>query len=181
MHYRTKIAAAGAGPAPAQSLRRLQASALMRLRGPVEFTLTRALRRLAARRPDVFERLGKFSRAAFVIAPQNFPVCFRIEPSGLRGSVRVVPEDARADVRISGAWTTLLRVFDGSHDADAAFFARDVLVEGDTDAAMALHYAVEAAELDLIQLARSVAPTLREALDHAAGLLGRAAGKVAAG
>jgi predicted lipid carrier protein YhbT len=141
----------------------LQEGVLMRLRPPVEFGLTRALRRVARRRPDAFERLGRHCESAFVIAPDELPVCFRIEPRASRGSVQVVRRsDPRgATARISGPLATLLRLFDGSSDADASFFSRRIAVEGDTDAVVALHNSLEAAELDVADLAGPFAPGLR--------------------
>lgn len=143
--------------------RELQEFALMRLRGPVEFALTQALRRVARCRPDAFERLGGHRDSAFVIAPDELPVCFRIEPRGPRGAVRVVrrSDPRRCAARISGPLATLLGLFDGSSDADASFFGRTVRVQGDTDAVVALHNSLEAAELDLADLAGPAAPALR--------------------
>ena len=54
-----------------------------------------------------------------------------------------VPEPTEAD---------LLALFDGSLDADAAFFARSIQVEGDVGAVMALHNALESTDLRLVDL-----------------------------
>ena len=69
------------------------ATALMLMRHPVEIVLSRALRRIARRRPEVFERLGSWRTAAVVIEPSDFPVSFRLSPDGARGTVRVIRQD----------------------------------------------------------------------------------------
>lgn len=121
---------------------------------PIAVALTAALRRAARLRPRAFDRLGDFREAVYVIAPSDAPVMFVIEPSGLDGRVtvalgRTAPD---CDARISGPTLLLLGLFDGSLDADAAFFRRELKVEGDTEAVLALHNALEAADLGLADL-----------------------------
>ena len=59
---------------------------------------------------------------------------------------------ARCAARIEGPLGALLGLFDGSQDADAAFFSRAIRVSGDIEAVMALHNTLEAAELTLADL-----------------------------
>jgi predicted lipid carrier protein YhbT len=127
---------------------------MMALRGPVELLLGRALRRVSRRQPAVFARLGAFQSATFMILPTGWPVAFALSPRLGDGEVRVVRRDAPGPfaARIEGPLLDLLGLFDGSLDADAAFFARSVQVEGDTSAVMALHNALEAADLTLADL-----------------------------
>ncbi len=145
------------------------ADLLMAFRAAPERVLTAAVRGVAGRRPEVFDRLGDARRADFVIAPTDFPVAFRLRPDGRAGEVRVVrredPEPCAA--RITGPLVLLLSLLDGSADADAAFFSRRVRIEGDTDATVALHNTLEAAELSLVDLL-GVRPPLREPLTRAA-------------
>lgn len=129
--------------------------ALMAGRGPVEAALGSAMRGLARARPAVFERLGEAKTATFVIAPADLPIVFRLEPDGEASRVRVRPPgESGGDVVIRGRLAVLLRLFDGGRDADAAFFAREISVTGDTAAVMALHNALEAADLNLLELPR---------------------------
>ena len=127
---------------------------MMALRGPVELGLTLALRRVARRRPEVFERLGEAGDVIFVVAPTGFPVAFRLRPGRGAGEVQVTPADEILPhaARISGPLPTLLALFDGRCDADAAFFSRRIRVEGDTRAVVAQHNTLEAAELTLADL-----------------------------
>ncbi len=148
------------------------AEVLMAFRAAPERVLTAAVRGVAGRRPEVFERLGEARRADFVIAPSDFPVAFRLRPDGAAGEVRVVrrddPEPCAA--RITGPLVLLLSLLDGSADADAAFFSRRVRIEGDTDATVALHNTLEAAEISLADLLGVRSP-LREPLTRGAGAM----------
>ena len=124
------------------------------LKAPVDAVLTAAVRRLAKRRPDAFERLGPYEAAAFLVRADEAPLAFRLEPRRVGGRVTLVPRrDAGPYAAvISGPIADLLAVFDASGDADAAFFRRRVDIEGDTAAVVALHNALESAELSLLDL-----------------------------
>lgn len=150
------------------------AGVLMLMRHPVEFFLSRALRRIAVRRPDVFERLGPWREATVVVAPSDFPVCFRLRPDGVRGTVQVIRHDdpAPSAARVSGALATLLDLFDGDGDADSAFFSRRVFIAGDTAAVVALHNTLEAAGLSLADIL-GVDPRLRGPVIRGLGRLRR--------
>jgi predicted lipid carrier protein YhbT len=138
-------------PAPADGV---MAETLFLMRGPVEALLTRALRQLARHRPGAFERLGGFQDSTFRVAPTDFPVAFDLSPHPARGRISVVRPSARHHgvALMSAPLVDLLALFDGSLDADAAFFRRSIQVEGDIGAAMALHNALESAELRLVDL-----------------------------
>ena len=155
----------------AASARGRATGVLMVLRDPVERVLTLALRRVARRRPDVFERLGEAGDVIFLVAPTDFPVAFRLRPGGGSGNVQVVRGDDETPhaARISGPLLTLLALFDGRCDADSAFFSRRIRVDGDTRAVVALHNTLEAAELTLADLL-GVGPPFRDRLN--AGLAG---------
>lgn len=132
----------------------------MALRGPLEQLLTAGLRRVARQRPEIFDRLGGFQDALFVLAPDDWPVVFELSPCAAKGAVRVglATAPVAANARIRGSLPALLGLFDGSIDADAAFFSRSIRVEGDIEAVMALHNALEAAELTLADLLGLAAP-----------------------
>lgn len=133
---------------------RLLADAMFVARAPVELALTAALRRTARLQPDVFGRLGAVGDGAFLISPSELPVAFRLAPRARTGNVRVVRRDDPGPfvARISGPLMDLLGLFDGSLDADSAFFSRRIDVTGDTGAVLALHNALEAADLSMADL-----------------------------
>lgn len=116
---------------------------------PLSSALTRAVRNLAHRRPDLFERLGIYKRRHFIIDPIDLPHVFRLIPNGEHATVEMfkrkdAPEGA---ARISGPLIILLGLVDGTYDGDAVFFTRDLVIEGDTDAVLALRNTMEEADL----------------------------------
>lgn len=117
-----------------------------RLLGPL---LTQALRSLARRRPEAFERLGEFSQAHFLIDPTDLPFAFHVVPDGRNALVSATARSkaAPSDVVIRGPILLLLGILDGSLDGDALFFHRAVSVTGRTEAVVALRNAIEDAEL----------------------------------
>ena len=69
---------------------------------------------------------------------------------GLGGAILAEGEDRAAhDARIAGPLAALLGMVHGAYDGDALFFSRDLVIEGDTAAVLALRNAIDAAELDL--------------------------------
>lgn len=117
--------------------------------GPIELILTASVRRLAVKRPEIFRKIGRFGTSIYVIAPSDLPFVFRLTPLDADGAVKIVSKNDESpfSVRVSGRLATLVGLFDGSVDADSSFFGRDIRMEGATDAALALHNALEAAEL----------------------------------
>lgn len=130
------------------------ADAMIALRGPVEALLTLSLRSLARRCPGAFGRLGDYRVSTYLLCPTDMAVAFALAPNSTHGSVRVVRRGAPGPyvARVSAPLVDLLALFDGSLDADAAFFARAIQVEGDVAAVMALHNALESADLRLVDL-----------------------------
>jgi predicted lipid carrier protein YhbT len=117
---------------------------------PIERLLSASVRRLARTRPEIFRRLGLYQTSTYLIIPHDLPVAFRLLPRAEKARVEVVDRSnpGPSTVQIGGALQTLIGLFDGSVDADSTFFSRALRVEGATDAALALHNALEAADLD---------------------------------
>ncbi|USQ94459.1 ubiquinone anaerobic biosynthesis accessory factor UbiT [Caulobacter sp. RL271] len=128
---------------------------------PPSAFLTLSLRRLARAHPEAFVRLGEHAQRIYLIAPTDLPLAFCLRPAGTEGAIRLVAagDAPEAAVRIRGALLDLLQLFDGTMDADAAFFSRRIQVEGDTSALVALHNALEAADLTLADLIGAPRPT----------------------
>lgn len=128
---------------------------------PPSALLTFSLRRLARAQPGAFARLGEYAQRLYLIAPTDLPLAFCLRPAGVEGRIWVIAaSDApEAAVRVRGPLLDLLALFDGTLDADAAFFSRRIQVEGDTSAVVALHNALEAADLTLADLIGAPRPT----------------------
>jgi predicted lipid carrier protein YhbT len=130
-------------------------AALTRLMGimptlPLELICARLAANALAARPAVAARLGEHADATFAIDPTDCPFAFLITPRDGVPSLTLVRElaGARYAARIAGPLVVLLGMLDGTYDGDALFFSRDLLIEGDTEAVLALRNALDDAELD---------------------------------
>lgn len=132
------------------------------------------------RYPGIQQRLGEHAEKRFAVDPIDCPFAFILEPRRESPRLRVVSslDPDGHDARIAGAALVLLGLLDGTYDGDALFFSRDLTIEGDTAAVLALRNAIEDAELDPGRILgvpermspliggglRSVADTLRQFL-----------------
>lgn len=116
---------------------------------PASLALSGFARRLATRHPSMFRRLGQYGRARFVLDPTDLPVSMLLEPRGGRPRVHLSRRKLYGDARIAGPLAGLLGMVHGAYDGDALFFSRDLVIEGDTAAVLALRNAIDDAELDL--------------------------------
>ncbi len=116
---------------------------------PLGAGLTLAVRRLARRRPHLFDRLGEFRTSRYLVAPSDLAFAFLVIPDGERSQVQTVAADALppSDIVVRGPLLTLLGLLDGTLDGDALFFRRVITVEGRTDALLALRNTLEDADL----------------------------------
>lgn len=115
---------------------------------PLAAPLSLLMRRLIAAHPGLITRLGAHGSCRFAIDPTDLPLVLLLQPKGARITVhRRPPPDA--DTRIAGPLAALLGLVHGTWDGDALFFSRDLVIEGDTGAALALRNAIDDAELDL--------------------------------
>jgi len=117
---------------------------------PLEMASNRVLRTALNRRPSMFSRLGSYADKTFAIDPVDCPFVFLLEPRAElpRLKVRASLDGVSWDARISAVMLVLLGLLDGTYDGDALFFTRDLVIEGDTAAVLALRNAIEDAELD---------------------------------
>lgn len=148
---------------------------------PLSIFLTHMVRRLAYRCPEVFERLSDYSSISLMIDPIDLPIRFRLLLDGPRSRVDVVVDDepAGAVAHVRAPLLVLLGLLDGTYDADALFFSRDLAVEGDTEVVLAVRNAIEEADLrpaELVGLAGSLARIFDQAVDQGLALLRRRLG-----
>ena len=139
---------------------------------PLEVMARRLMANALAARPSFAERLGEGVGRTFAIDPVDCPFVFLMRPGRERLDLRVVrrAEAAGHDARIAAPLLVLLGLVDGSYDGDALFFSRDLVIEGDTEAVVALRNAIENADLDpstVLGLPRS----LQGPVNHTARML----------
>lgn len=144
----------------------LRAVPLPAIRRPLE-QLSRAV---ASRHPGIFQRLGRHAAMSFLLDPIDLPFAFRLSPAAPRAMIDVLrrPVAASWDARIAGPLAALFGMVHGRLDGDALFFSRDLVVEGDTEAVLALRNAIDDAEIDLVAEAVAALGPLGRALDRPA-------------
>ena len=129
---------------PVPTLPRLIARALQPLPlAPLQLALALVLRSVVARHPNIFERLGAHAHKLFGIEPSDLPFAFVLAPhpeTPTLIAVRSLP--AGIPIRIAGPLLGLMGLIDGSYDGDALFFSRDLVIEGDVEAVLALRNAI---------------------------------------
>lgn len=132
---------------------------------PLQPILAAVVQAVLKRHPDIFDRLGEYASKTYGLNPTDLPFAFVLEPRNgdpLARAVRELPDDV--DARISGPMAALIGLLDGSYDGDALFFSRDLVVEGDVEATLALRNAVDDAQIDLAEeIASRLGPFSRQA------------------
>jgi predicted lipid carrier protein YhbT len=119
--------------------------------GPLQLPLSMVLRSVVVRHPHIFERLGEHAHKRFGLEPSDLPFSFVLAPHPKAPSLVAVRDlPAGLPIRIAGPLLALLGLVDGSYDGDALFFSRDLVVEGDIEAVLALRNAIDDAGVDLV-------------------------------
>jgi predicted lipid carrier protein YhbT len=138
--------------------------------------LTEALANLAYQRvlsnhPALFVRLDAHRERRFGFIPTDLPLAFVAKPSEGRIKVRrkPLPRDA-VDVSVEAPLGVLLELLQGTADGDALFFARDIQVEGDMEALVALRNSLDDAHVnladDVLGKGSPLAPKLDAVMRH---------------
>ncbi|MBP1061975.1 putative lipid carrier protein YhbT [Bradyrhizobium diazoefficiens] len=137
---------------------------------PLQLVLGGFLERILRRNPGLLDRLGEHRRARFGIKPTDLPFAFIVEAAPARLSVvRELPSGL--DACVSASLANLLALVEGRVDGDALMFSRQLGIEGDMEAVLALRNAIDDARLDLAaELASLFGPLgepARRSFEHA--------------
>jgi predicted lipid carrier protein YhbT len=99
----------------------------------------------AKARPDLFARLGPHLNKRFLIDPVELPFVLVLIPNPASPHLQAFRRYERPlhDARITGTFFDLFEMIEGTSDGDALFFARDLLIEGDVEAVVALRNALD--------------------------------------
>lgn len=145
---------------------------------PVSLAAAALTRRMAAAHPSMLRRLGDHAGRRFLIDPVDLPLVLLVCPAAATATAHRRSRLPAHDARIAGPLSAFLAMMHGAADGDALFFSRDLVVEGDTAAVLALRNAMDDAELDLTTelaaLAGPMAGPLRQILagtERATGLV----------
>ncbi len=111
------------------------------------------VRELAARHPGLFQRLGAHRNRVFLIDPVDMPalLLFRPNPDNPTLVAHSRSDAIRFDAAISGPLAKLIALVNGAVDGDALFFSRDLTIEGETEAVLALRNAIDNLDLNLFE------------------------------
>ena len=125
---------------------------------PLTLVGARLTGRLAERHPGLFTRLGEQAMKVFLIDPTDLPFVFVLKPRPSRTSLFALRRDEAVvwNARIAGPLAALIGMVHGAYDGDALFFSRDLSIEGDTEAVVALRNAIDNEELDLVREATTL-------------------------
>jgi len=121
--------------------------------------LDAAMAAMVRRHPAVFERLAALDYPRFIIDPLDLPFRFLLITGPERPYLTLIDDDSgqEAQAIVRGGLLMLIALLEGRIDGDALFFSRDLAIEGDTEAVVALRNAVDGEDIDLI--ADFLAPT----------------------
>ena len=133
---------------------------------PLGVAMTLFSKRIAKRHPGLFNRLGEYDHCKFILDPTDLPIKLCLEPNGGNPRVTLSRGNPEGDARIAGPLAALLGLVHGVFDGDALFFSRDLLIEGDTAAALALRNAIDDAELDLAEEIKQMSGPLAKPLQR---------------
>ncbi|SFJ41498.1 ubiquinone anaerobic biosynthesis accessory factor UbiT [Celeribacter neptunius] len=138
---------------------------------PLSRFLQSVTTRMIKDHPDMLRRLGDYAGRRFLIDITDLPYVLLLCPAPGRMSAHRRGAAPEHDVRLAGPLSHFLAMMHGAEDGDALFFSRDLTVEGDTSAALALRNAMDDAELDLTEelaaLSGPFASAMREACARA--------------
>lgn len=118
---------------------------------PLSLVGARLAKNLGRRHPSLFARLGEQAFKIFLIDPTDLPFVFLLVPQSGAPRLEALRRDDAVpwDARIAGSFAALLGLVHGAYDGDALFFSRDLVIEGDTEAVLALRNAIDNEEIDL--------------------------------
>jgi predicted lipid carrier protein YhbT len=118
----------------------------------------------------LIDRLEGAGARRIGIDPNDLPFAILLETRDGTMGLRLERELSKESVhaRICGPLLALVGLVDGTYDGDALFFSRDLTVEGDIEAVLALRNAVDDAEIDLLHELTVSAGAFVAPLDRAA-------------
>nr|WP_321456754.1 SCP2 sterol-binding domain-containing protein [uncultured Cohaesibacter sp.] len=135
---------------------------------PLERLICEVANRVASQHPEFFDRLDEYAKKSFVIVPTDLDwvasLAFHNNKVQLRLS-RSLDNFANRDVTVTAPFLTLVSLLDGEEDGDALFFSRDLTIEGDTEAVLALRNALDDAEIDFVHECSAIAGPLGKPLE----------------
>lgn len=147
---------------------------------PLDALLGALLPRIAARHPGLAVRMGEHAAKRIIITPTDLPLAFLLVPDPAAPLVTALRSHSETqwDARISGPLLSLVDLARGKLDGDALLFSREIQIEGDIAAILALRNALDAEGIDFVAECATVcgpfAPLALAGLDDLEHLVRRA-------
>jgi predicted lipid carrier protein YhbT len=141
----------------------------------------RALAATLERHPKLLARLAGHSKGAIGIDPVELPFVFLLDPAPARPRLLLARDFAKCAPAavIRGSFATLVALCEGRLDGDAAFFARRLTFEGDTEMVLALRNAIDSSDIRLRHEVEAFLGVFARPVLRAAGLAGRVTDRLA--
>ncbi len=119
---------------------------------PMRPLLNHIVTYVSEKHPQLFQRLGEHAEKTFAIEPNDLPFVLILKPFPDYPELEAVRslENIEYDAKIAGPLFKLLDLVEGRLDGDAMFFSRELTIEGDTEAVVALRNAIDDIEGNLI-------------------------------
>lgn len=140
-----------------------------------------AYQRVLSHHPSLFERLDIYRERRFGFIATDLPLAFVARPTDGRINVHRKPLKDRVDVSVEAPFGILLDLLQGKADGDALFFSRDIQVEGDMEALLALRNSLDDARVDLVDdvlgKGSPLGPMIRSVMRHLSGEQPRETGR----
>lgn len=135
VHLASSVARIGSRGLPARTL---------------SLALTASWRQVIRRHPALASRLRSLAGQVIRIEPADLPIGFVLRFHSDSSSVEAVPVPAAiaATAVVRGPLQALLGLFEGGEDGDALFFSRQLSIEGDLQAVLALRNELDAECID---------------------------------
>lgn len=143
---------------------------------PLGAMLGLLVRHLAREHPGILRRMGPHAGRSFLIDPTDLPFLLLLRPATGALSAHRRTRPPAHDSRLAGPLAAFLAMLHGTEDGDALFFSRDLTIEGDTEAVLALRNALDDAEIDLTEELATVSGPLAAPLRRTLALAERITG-----
>lgn len=139
---------------------------------PLQPILSAILGTIHGRHPDLFDRLSSLDDPSYLIDPVDLPMAFVLSLNPDKPQLIAVRNAGEmvAAATIRGPVMRLIDLLQGQVDGDALFFSRQLVIEGDTEAIVALRNAVESIEIDLMEDLLSALGPFRHPARHGIAL-----------
>lgn len=119
---------------------------------PLNRVLTGLIGLMHKKHSPVFDRLTAIEKPLYCIDPTDLPLILLLDANTTSPKLTAfkrLPEKTMPTATIRGPLSTLMSLLEGKMDGDALFFTRTLVIEGDTEAVLALRNAVDGSEIDL--------------------------------